>query len=92
MKVIALMPMKGESERVPNKNMRDFNGQPLCSVMLDKLMASDLIDQVIINTDSDLIKNFIESRYDKVEIVERPLELRGHDVSMNKIIDYYISQ
>ena len=92
LRVVALMPMKGESERVPNKNMRDFNGQPLCSVMLDKLVASDLIDQVLINTDSNLIKNFIESRYDKVKIIERPVELRGHDVSMNKIIDYDISQ
>ena len=27
-----------------------------------------------------------------MKIVERPLELRGHDVSMNKIIDYDISQ
>ena len=90
MKVIALMPMKGESERVPNKNMRDFNGQPLCSVMLDKLVASDFIDQVIINTDSDSIKNFVESRYDKVKIIERPLDLRGHNVSMNKIIEYDI--
>lgn len=80
------MPMKGESERVPNKNMRDFDGQPLCSVMLDKLVASDLIDQVIINTDSKLIKNFVEGRYDKVTIIERPFELRGNDVSMNKII------
>lgn len=92
MKIIALLPMKGESERVPNKNMREFNGQPLCSVMLDKLDASNLICQVIVNTDSNLIKNYIESRYDKVKIVERPLELRGHDVSMNKIIDYDISQ
>ena len=92
MKIIALMPMKGESERIPNKNMREFNGQPLCSVMLDKLVASDLIDQVIVNTDSNLIKNYIEGRYNKVKIVERPLELRGHDVSMNKIIDYDISQ
>ena len=92
MKVIALMPMKGESERVPNKNMRDFNGQPLCSIILDKLVASELIDQVIINTDSNLIKDFVESRYDKVKIIERPLELRGHNVSMNKIIEYDISQ
>lgn len=84
--------MKGVSERVPNKNMRDFNGQPLCSVILDKLVASSLIDQVIVNTDSTLIKNFVESRYDKVKIVERPMELRGHDVSMNRIIDYDISQ
>jgi CMP-N-acetylneuraminic acid synthetase len=92
MRVIALMPMKGESERVPNKNMRDFNGQPLCSVMLDKLVGSDLIDQVLVNTDSNQIKNFIESRYDKVNVIERPAELIGHDVSMNKIIDHDISQ
>ena len=92
MKVIALLPMKGESERVPNKNMRDFNGQPLCSIMLDKLVASDLINRVVINTDSDEIKDFVESRYDKVEIIERPPELRGHDVSMNSIINYDISK
>jgi CMP-N-acetylneuraminic acid synthetase len=92
MKIIALLPMKGESERVPNKNMRDFNGKPLCSVMLDKLVASDLIDQVLVNTDSDLIKDFVESRYEKVKIIERPLELRGHDVSMNKIIEHDINQ
>mgnify|MGYP001090573102 CR=1 FL=1 len=92
MRVVALMPMKGESERVHNKNMRDFNGQPLCSVMLDKLVASDLIDQVLVNTDSDLIKDFVESRYEKVKIIERPLELLGHDVSMNKIIEHDINQ
>jgi len=92
MRVIALMPMKGESERVHNKNMRDFNGQPLCSVMLDKLVASDLIDEVLVNTDSDLIKDFVESRYEKVKIIERPLELLGHDVSMNKIIEHDINQ
>ncbi len=85
------MPMKGESERVPNKNMRHFNGQPLCTVMLDKLVASDLIDQVIINTDSNRIKTFVERRYEKVTILERPMELRGHDVSMNKIIAHDIS-
>ena len=92
MRVVALMPMKGESERVHNKNMRDFNGQPLCSVMLDKLVASDLIDEVLVNTDSDLIKDFVESRYEKVKIIERPLELLGHDVSMNKIIEHDINQ
>lgn len=85
------MPMKGESERVYNKNMRLFNGQPLCSVMLDKLCASSLIDKVIVNTDSVEIRAFIESRYKNVVVVERPTHLLGHDVSMNKIIDYDIT-
>jgi len=85
------MPMKGESERVHNKNMRLFNGHPLCSVMLDTLCASSLIDKVIVNTDSVEIKAFIESRYKNVVVIERPPHLLGHDVSMNKIIDYDIS-
>ena len=84
------MPMKGESERVPNKNMRDFNGQPLCSVMLDKLVASVHIDRVVVNTDSPVIKEFIEERYNKVTVVDRPEDLLGHDVSMNKIIGHDI--
>ena len=84
--------MKGESERVHNKNMRLFNGHPLCSVMLDKLCESPLIDKVIVNTDSAAIKSYIESRYKNVKVIERPSNLRGHDVSMNKIIDYDISQ
>lgn len=91
MKVIALMPMKGESERVPNKNMRDFNGHPLCSVMLDKLVASEHIDRVIVNTDSKGIKDFIENRYSRVSVVNRPDNLLGHEVSMNKIIEHDIA-
>lgn len=82
--------MKGESERVPNKNMRDFNGQPLCSVMLDKLVASAHIDQIVVNTDSPVIKEFIEERYSKVTVVDRPEDLLGHDISMNKIIEHDI--
>lgn len=85
------MPMKGESERVHNKNMRLFNGQPLCSIMLDKLCATHFIDKIIVNTDSVKIKAYIESRYKNVVVIERPPHLLGHDVSMNKIIDYDIS-
>ena len=90
MTIVALMPMKRESERVPNKNMRDFNGRPLCSVMLDKLVASAHIDHVVVNTDSPVIKEFIEGRYSKVTVVDRPENLLGHDVSMNKIIKHDI--
>ena len=90
MYVIALLPMKGESERVHNKNMRLFNGKPLCSVMLDKLVASAHIDQVVVNTDSPVIKAFIKDRYSKVTVVDRPENLLGHNVSMNKIIGHDI--
>ena len=97
--IIALMPMKGESVRVPDKNMRSFNGRPLCSVMLEKLTKSKYVSRVIVNTDSQRIMAFIQANFPGVEVVKRPTDLCGHDVSMNRIIrhdmdkfpaDYYL--
>ena len=90
MRVVAIFPMKGESERVPNKNMRLFNGQPLCSVMIEKLQNSKYIEEIVVNTDSKVIRDFVLSSYDNITVIERPQELIGHDVSMNKIIAHDI--
>ena len=90
MRVVAIFPMKGESERVPNKNMRFFNGQPLCSVMIEKLQNSKYIEEIVVNTDSTVIRDFLMSSYDNITVIERPQELIGHDVSMNRIIAHDI--
>lgn len=93
MKVVALLPMKGNSERVPNKNLKDFCGRPLYHKILDTLLASEYIDKIIINTDGELIKEDIEKNYKgKVIIHNRPKEIIGDFVSMNKIIDYDIKK
>ena len=47
--------MKGNSERVPNKNLKLFNGKPLFHAVIDELIKSKYINKVVINTDSDLI-------------------------------------
>ena len=36
---VALLPMKGHSERVPGKNVRDFCGKPLFRWILDTLLS-----------------------------------------------------
>jgi CMP-N-acetylneuraminic acid synthetase len=93
MKLMALLPMKGHSERVPNKNMRDFNDRPLYHAIMHTLLKSKYIEKVVINTDSEIItedakKNFGES----VIIIDRPKEIQGGDVSMNVIINYDLSK
>lgn len=55
--------MKAHSERVPKKNMRLLCGRPLFHWILDALNESGVVDEVIINTDSNEIaesarKNF----------------------------------
>ena len=50
--IVALLPIKGHSARVPGKNFRDLNGKPLFAWILDALMEVSYIRQVVINTDA----------------------------------------
>ena len=86
-KVIALLPMKANSERVRNKNFRLFNGKPLFRWVLDSLLAVELIDQVIINTDARhiLVENGLVNK-DRVLIRDRKPEICGDFVSMNLVL------
>lgn len=83
-KIAALVPMKGHSERVPNKNLREFNGRPLCHWILNTLRATPEIDEVVVNTDADEIAT--EAEQFGATVLERPEKLRGDYVSMNRII------
>lgn len=90
-KVVALVPMKGHSERVANKNLRSFAGEPLFYRVLQALERSKTVKDVYINTDSEEIARKAKENFD-VNIIWRPEELRGDFVSMNNIIKYDLSQ
>lgn len=87
--VIALVPIKGASERVPGKNLRSFCGQPLLCKVLEMLQQSSCVEKIVVNTDSDVVAN-LSSQWDKIIIHERPAALCGHHVPMNSIIAHDI--
>lgn len=88
--VLTLVPMKGHSERVPNKNLRNFNGQPLCHWILNTLKHTTEVDDIVVNTDSDRIVK--EARKFDATVLTRPERLQGDHVSMNKIIRHDVAQ
>jgi N-acylneuraminate cytidylyltransferase len=88
--VTALVPMKGHSERVPDKNMRQFNGRPLCHWILNTLSYVPEVEEIIVNTDSERIAESI-GHFD-VTVFQRPESLRGDHVSMNRIILHDVSE
>ena len=63
--------MKANSERIPSKNMRLLCGRPLFDWILDALNESGVIDEIIINTDSEEIANNAK-KYFNVTIHMRP--------------------
>jgi NAD(P)-dependent dehydrogenase (short-subunit alcohol dehydrogenase family)/CMP-N-acetylneuraminic acid synthetase len=86
--ICCILPMKHISTRVPNKNFRDFNGKPLFTIILEKLLKCEIIDKIIIDTNSDIIKSIVENKYknEKIIVYNRPEHLYEGSISMNKII------
>jgi len=91
-KIAALVPMKGHSERVKNKNMRDFNGKPLMWHILNSLKECKTIAEIYVDTDSELIASGVKHYFRDIHIIDRPQELWGDFVSMNDVLQYDISQ
>jgi CMP-N-acetylneuraminic acid synthetase len=91
-KIVALVPMRHHSERVPQKNLRDFNGKPLYYWILKTLCDSEMIDSVCVDTDSPVVKGQAPSINDKIKIIDRPKDLCADDVPMNEILLHDVSQ
>lgn len=86
-RVIALLPMKANSERVPGKNFRNLAGKPLFEWILGTLISIPAIDQVVINTDAHhLLEGSSLIASEKILMRNRQDHIRGDQISMNLII------
>lgn len=79
--------MRHSSERVPGKNYRPFgDGRPLFHHTLDALKGCNLIDKIVINTDSPTIAEQCAEKYPDVIIINRPENIRGGMTPMNDVL------
>ena len=86
--MIDFIPIKQNSQRVPNKNFRTFKGEPLYKHTLLKYKSA----KVFVDTDSEevieQIKN--DSRLGHVTAYRRSEKLVGDEVSVCDLIKYFI--
>jgi len=90
-KIVALVPMRHHSQRVPQKNYRLVAGKPLYHYILTSLQQCDQIDAVVVDTDSDVIMEGIKKEYPDVQVISRPVHLCADEISMNRILLHDIS-
>ena len=91
-KIVALVPMRHHSQRVPGKNYRDLDGKPLFHHILDTLQSCPEVERIVVDTDSDVILPDLAKNYPDVVRIERPERLREDTISMNEILLYDTSQ
>ncbi|MBR2133969.1 MAG: acylneuraminate cytidylyltransferase family protein [Eubacterium sp.] len=84
MKTVAIVPMKLNNSRLPQKNIKPFtNGKPLCHYILNTLLSIDKIDEVYVYCSNETIKNYIP---DGVKYLKRSESLDTDSTKMNEVL------
>ena len=78
MNVLGIIPARGGSKRVINKNIRDLAGKPLISFTIKAALGSKLINRLIVSTDNEEIAE-IAKRYGAEVPFLRPASLAQDD-------------
>src|ERR1041385_6650568 len=91
-KLVALVPMRHHSQRVPGKNYRILAGAPLFHHIIETLLAVPEIEQIVVDTDSTQVMDGLREYFPQVKLIERTEHLRADDVSMNDILIYDTNQ
>lgn len=71
-KISVIIPARGGSKSIPLKNIKEMAGKPLIFWVIEAALNCSLINEVVVSTDSNLIKKTVEElKNDKLKIINR---------------------
>jgi len=83
-KVTAVIPVKGVSERVKDKNLRELDGETLLERKIRILKECKLVEKIVVNTDSERIINIARDK--GVAYVKRDSYFTEQATPLNEVI------
>ena len=90
-KTIAIIPARGGSKRIKNKNIIDFFGKPIIFYALEAATKSKLFDEIHVSTDSDEIKKVVEDLGYEIDFM-RPKELADDIIGTIPVLQWVMEQ
>lgn len=89
-KIIAIIPARGGSKRIPQKNLKELLGKPLISYSIEAALGAHLIDKVAVSTDNEEIAH-ISKKYGASVPFMRPSELAQDNTLMIPVIQHAVN-
>lgn len=87
---IAVVPARGGSKRIPEKNIRDFCGRPMIGHVLQTAGDSGLFDIVHVSTDSPRVRDTVEALGFGVDFM-RPARLADDITPILPVLKFVVS-
>jgi CMP-N-acetylneuraminic acid synthetase len=84
--IVAFIPIKSVSKRVPGKNFRSFCGHQLYKYIITAVIASRAFDIVYVDTDSREIKDFAAGV--GLPVIDRPEYMTADNINGNDLLVY----
>jgi CMP-N-acetylneuraminic acid synthetase len=85
--VIAIIPARAGSKRLPGKNKHELNGQPLIGWTFDAALESEFIDQILLTTDDPALADLAQDRGIAAPFL-RPEHLATDEASSEAVIQH----
>lgn len=89
MKIVAIMPIKLNNERLPNKNVKLLSGKPLLQYELDTLKKTQLVDEIYVFCSHEDICNYLPVG---VQFLKRAEELDSPKSNYTQIFSSFIEK
>ena len=89
-KILAVIPARGGSKRLPRKNVLELSGKPLLSWTIDAAKQSKYIDKIIVSSDDDEVLD-IAIKSD-VDALQRPDALATDFSTTFDVVEHVIQQ
>ncbi|PKH05292.1 cytidylyltransferase domain-containing protein [Moritella sp. Urea-trap-13] len=89
-KVLAIIPARGGSKRLPRKNVLPLQGKPLIAWSIDAGLNSRYVDRVVVSTDCNEIAD-ISKQYGADVPFMRPEDIAGDTATTNSVILHMIN-
>ncbi|MEX2160720.1 MAG: acylneuraminate cytidylyltransferase family protein [Anaerolineales bacterium] len=84
-----MVPARGGSKGIPNKNLRELAGKPLLAYTLEAARSSGVIDRLVLSTESPAIADLGRSLGMEVPFM-RPEELAGDESPMLGVVQHAV--
>ena len=87
MNTVAIIPARGGSKRIPNKNIRSFCGKPIIYYSIMAARETGLFDEVIVSTDDETIAE-IASNFGASVNGLRPAHISDDQTGVMTVVSY----
>lgn len=87
--ILAVIPARGGSKRIPRKNIRSFCGKPIIAYSIEAALASGLFDRLVVSTDDQEIAE-VARRFGAEVPFMRPNHLADDHTGTNDVVRHAI--